>query len=142
MINTEELKAFVYDVIGAMHETHRELGAGLNESCYQEGFEMELAERGIAYRRELPFHPTYHGKVMKAKFLVDFLCKDGIIVECKAVTELLPDHRAQLFNYMHILKVPCGILVNFKPKFAIIERYFYDKDLDEIVTVDGKSLAL
>jgi hypothetical protein len=32
MINVEEYKKLMYDVIGAIHEVHCELGAGLNES--------------------------------------------------------------------------------------------------------------
>ena len=34
--------------------------------------------------------------------------------------------------------MPCGIIVNFYPKFATIERYFYDTDNREILTSDGK----
>ena len=30
--------------------------------------------------------------------------------------------------------MPCGIIVNFDPKFATIERYFYDTDNREILT--------
>ena len=65
---------------------------------------------------------------MEASFRIDFLCKDNIIVECKSVPKLIADHRAQLFNYMRLLKMPCGILVNFLPQFAEIERYFFDAE--------------
>ena len=34
--------------------------------------------------------------------------------------------------------MPCGIIVNFYPKFAAIERCFYDSDSREILTADGK----
>ena len=34
--------------------------------------------------------------------------------------------------------MPCGIIVNFYPKFATVERYFYDTDNREILTSDGK----
>ncbi len=56
---------------------------------------------------------------------------------CKAVSVLTSTHRAQLFNYMRLLKMPCGIIVNIYPKFATIERYFYDTDNREILTSDG-----
>lgn len=73
---------------------------------------------------------------MKSVFRVDFLCKDDIIVECKSVPRLIADHRAQLFNYMRLLKLPCGIIVNFMPQFAEIERYFYDEERQLIVPVN------
>jgi len=99
---------------------------------------MELADRGIPFEREKGFHPLYKGRPMDAEYRIDFLCKGDIIVECKAVSVLTSTHRAQLFNYMRLLKMPCGIIVNFYPKFATIERYFYDTDNREILTSDGK----
>jgi GxxExxY protein len=75
---------------------------------------------------------------MKAEYRVDFLCKGDIVVECKAVTEIVSNHRAQLFNYMRLLGCPCGIIVNFSPKFATIERYFYDVETNEIMGIDGR----
>ena len=38
---------------------------------------------------------------------------------------------------MRLLEKPCGILVNFLPKYDIIERYFYDKESKNILAVDG-----
>ncbi len=138
MVNIAQLKEHMYDVIGAIHEVHSELGAGLNEICYQEGLQMQLEEQGITYTREQSFHPTYHNKEMEALFRIDFLCKGDIIVECKSVSELTPSHRAQLFNYMRLLKKPCGILVNFAPNNYDIERYFYDIENNNIITIRGK----
>ena len=70
----DALKDYLYDVVGAIYETHRELGPGLNEYVYQEGLEMEFKARDIFYEREKEFHPTYHGEVMEATYRLDFLC--------------------------------------------------------------------
>ncbi len=75
---------------------------------------------------------------MDALFRVDFLCKGEIIIECKSVSELISGHRAQLFNYMRLLKKPCGILVNFAPRNYDLERYLYDRDSNNIINMDGK----
>ena len=138
MIDIEKQKDHIFDVVGALYEVHTELGPGLNEYCYQEGLRLQLEEQGILFQKELTIHPTYHGKNMESVYRVDFLCKDDIIVECKAVDELNADMRAQLFNYMRLLKRPCGIIVNFAGKKAIIERYFYDETSRDILTVDGR----
>ena len=137
MIDITVMKTLMYDVIGAIHNVHKELRAGLNEYCYQEGLQIELTEQEIPFVRELSFHPVYHDKPMDAEFRVDFLCKDNIIVECKAVSELIDVHRAQLFNYLRLLRKPCGILVNFAPNFATIERYLYDAGTNNILGMDG-----
>lgn len=68
MIDTIKYKQHIYDVVGAIHEVHKELGAGLNEYCYQEGFQIQLEENGIPFERELSFHPHYHGKEMSAEY--------------------------------------------------------------------------
>ena len=138
MKDLAKYKELMYDVVGAIHEVHKELGAGLNEICYQEGLEIQLIEQDIPYGRELAFNPTYHGRAMQSLFRLDFLCKEQIIVECKAVSELVTAHRAQLFNYMRLLKMPCGILVNFSPHYAAIERYLYDAENNCILTIDGR----
>ena len=138
MIDIVRLKEFIYDVVGAIHEVHHELGPGLNEYCYQEGLQMQLEEQGISFQREKSFHPKYHGRLMESLYRVDFLCKEDILVECKAVEEVVANHRAQLFNYMRLLECSCGILVNFAPQFATIERYFLDKENNRIVGTDGK----
>ena len=88
MTDISKYKQHIYDVVGAIHEVHKELGPGLNESCYQEGLQMQLEEQGISFQRELTFHPEYHGKRMEVTYRLDFLCKENIIIECKAVSEL------------------------------------------------------
>ena len=79
---------------------------------------------------------------MDAVYRVDFLCKGDIVVECKSVMELVNNHRAQLFNYMRLLQCPCGILVNFAPQFAVIERYFYDDEEMKILGVNGQTIHI
>ena len=138
MIDIPKLKDHVYDVVGALYEVHKELGAGLNENCYQEGLQIQLEELGIQYEKELTFHPRYHGKTMQTHYRIDFLCKGDIIIECKSVEALNSNHRAQLFNYMRLLNHPCGILVNFALKNADIQRFFYNTERKEIIDVYGR----
>ena len=138
-INT--LKNVMYPVIGAIYEVHKELGSGLNEYVYQEGLEMQLEDDNIAYEREIEYTPTYHNRMMTAKYRLDFVCMNQIIVECKAVEQLSVNHRAQLFNYMRLTKLPMGILVNFSQKSVVIERYFFDIQKNEIMSMDGTILT-
>jgi GxxExxY protein len=66
---------------------------------------------------------------------------DSIIIECKAVEQLTINHRAQLFNYMRLTKLPVGLLVNFSQKSAVIERYIYHHTTGEILSMDGSVLT-
>ena len=140
MIGLDELKDYSYDVIGALLAVKKELGPGLNEKVYQEGFAIELSAQGIPFEREKAIHPTYRGRPMSTIFYLDFFCKNGIIVELKAVKNLDKEHRAQLFNYMHLAQSTIGILVNFAPSYTDIERYYYDPDENVILNSEGKTL--
>lgn len=131
----------MYPIIGAIYEVHKELSPGLNEYVYQEGLAMQLEEEVIPYEREKEYTPIYHDRMMSAKYRLDFVCKGQIIVECKAVEKLTANHRAQLFNYMRLTKLPMGILVNFSQKSAVIERYFFDTQKNEIISIDGTVLT-
>ena len=46
---------------------------------------------------------------MKKRYIPDLLVLGGLVVELKAVTELAPEHEAQLFNYMRIARQPSVI---------------------------------
>jgi GxxExxY protein len=36
-----------------------------------------------------------------------------VLVEAKAVAEILPIHKVQLLSYLKLLNVPIGLLINF-----------------------------
>jgi GxxExxY protein len=36
-----------------------------------------------------------------------------VLVEAKAVEQILPVHKAQLLSYMKLLNIPLGLLINF-----------------------------
>lgn len=44
------------------------------------------------------------------------MIEDLIVLELKAVAELNDIHRAQILNYINLMKKPKGILVNFNVK--------------------------
>ena len=140
MIDLKTYKEECFDVMGAILNVKKELGPGLNEKIYQEGLALELTAMRIHYEREKVVHPVYRGVPMTSTFILDFYCKSTVIVELKSVVELNKDHRAQLFNYMHIVKPKVGILVNYAPLFAQIERYYYDPEKDQIINTDGKMI--
>ena len=140
-IDIVKLKEFIYPIVGAIYEVHRELGPGLNEYVYQEGLAMQLEEEHMMFEREKEYTPLYHKRIMNARYRLDFVCMDSIIIECKAVEQLTINHRAQLFNYMRLTKLPIGLLVNFSQKSAIIERYIYHHTTGEILSMDGSVLT-
>jgi GxxExxY protein len=94
-------------------EVHSQLGAGFLEAIYQEALATEFGMRGISFQREAKLSVNYKGIILEKHYFCDFLCYDKIVVECKSVKQLLPEHQAQLFNYLKATKLALGLLVNF-----------------------------
>jgi GxxExxY protein len=46
-------------------------------------------------------------------FTADILVKSAIIVELKAMKAILPEHQAQIINYLRATRIEVGLLINF-----------------------------
>lgn len=106
-------EALTEQVIGAAMEVHRQLGPGLMESVYQACLAHELYLRNIKSEREKPLPIVYKGAHLDCGYRLDFLVEEKVIVELKAVEQLLPIHEAQLLTYLKITGCKVGLLINF-----------------------------
>ena len=102
-----------YKLIGAAFEVYNEIGGGLLEEIYQQCLELELADRNIPYDSKKVLNVFYKNKKIDKVYVSDLVVYEGIVVELKSVKELLPEHEAQLFNYLRITKSAVGYLINF-----------------------------
>jgi GxxExxY protein len=102
-----------YEITGACFEVYKEKGSGFLESVYQECLEMEFADKKIPFKAQPSLALTYKGRPLKSKFMPDFICFEKIVVELKAVSGLIDEHRAQIQNYLRATKLKLGLLVNF-----------------------------
>lgn len=102
-----------YAIQGAIFEVYRQMGCGFLESVYQECLEIEFRERSIPYVSQQDLQLFYKGRMLKQRYIPDFICYDQIIVELKAVKQVAPEHKAQVLNYLKASKMKLGILVNF-----------------------------
>ena len=100
-------------VIGACIEVHRELGAGLLESAYEECLCCELSLRDIPYQRQLSLPVTYKGRRLDCGYVVDLIVDQKVLLELKAVEELHPVFDAQLLTYLRLANLRVGLIVNF-----------------------------
>ena len=107
------LDDLTYEVIGAAIEVHQELGPGLLESVYEACMMHELELRGIKAQRQASVPINYKGKIINADLKCDLLVEDCLVVELKAVLQLLPIFEAQVITYSRLLKVPKALLINF-----------------------------
>ena len=102
-----------YAIIGACFEIYKNKGCGFHEPIYHECLEIEFEFQRIPFLSKPPQTLQYRGRTLVQTFSPDFICYDKIIVEIKAVSELIDEHRAQLLNYLSATGCKLGLLVNF-----------------------------
>ena len=100
-------------IIGAAIEVHRVLGPGLLESTYMPCLQLELTTGKLQFVAQRAVPIRYKGLELDAKYRIDLLVEDVVVVEVKSVDSLLPVHQAQVLTYMRLTNCPAGLLINF-----------------------------
>ena len=121
----------VYAIIGAAHDVHKELHHGLSEAIYEECLCMELKELGLRAENQVDLPVYYKGQLLEKRYRLDIVVEEDVIIELKAVEEVISEHRAQLFNYLRIMQKPIGLLINFG-KSVYVEKYCYDAETNDV----------
>ena len=102
-----------YPIIGACFAVYKNKGCGFHEPVYHECLEIELEFQGISFLSKPLQALQYRGRTLLQTFAPDFLCYEKIILEIKAVSALVDEHRAQVLNYLSATGCKLGLLVNF-----------------------------
>jgi GxxExxY protein len=92
---------------------HRALGPGLLESIYEECLAAEFDLRGMSFERQRAVSVEYKGRQLDAALRIDLFVEGCIVVELKAVEQLLPIHDAQLLTYLRLTGRCVGLSINF-----------------------------
>lgn len=115
----DEIDQITGAIIGAAIEVHRALGPGLLESAYRTCLVYELRQRGWMVESEKPLPVIYKGVELDCGYRLDLVVESTVIVELKAVEEVIPIHRAQLLSYLRLAGKSLGLLINFNVKILV-----------------------
>ena len=116
-----DIDEITYQIRGAIFEVNRVLGAGFLEKVYENALLVELRDRGLNAKGQVPLKVLYKEKPV-GEYFVDILVEDQVIVELKTVEQLKKIHEAQLLNYLKATGIKVGLLVNFSGEKADIKR--------------------
>lgn len=100
-------------IIGAAIEVHRQLGPGLLENAYQNALAYEMHLKNIPFEPQKSIPVIYKGVALDCDYRVDFLVGDLVIVELKAVDQVIDVHKAQVLTYLKLTGCSLGLLINF-----------------------------
>lgn len=133
-----------YKLMGAAFEVYNEKGFGLAEEIYQECLEIELTSRAIPFRSRPELKCFYKGRELKKRYLPDLFVFECLVAELKSVSQILPEHEAQLINYMRITRQPVGYLINFGHKDTLEWKRFILSEFIpiETISVNERRLAV
>ncbi|MGB0992038.1 MAG: GxxExxY protein [Akkermansiaceae bacterium] len=99
-------------VIGCAMRVHRQLGCGFCESVYRNALLHELALEGVKAEAERKIEVRYKNAIV-GSFAADLCIGEELIIELKAVHNLITAHEVQLVNYLTATGINHGLLLNF-----------------------------
>ena len=110
----EETNQLTEQIIGAAIEVHRDLGPGLLESAYQRAMAHEFTLRKIPFVEQKLCSVRYKDLLIEDAYRLDFLVGEKVVVELKAIDDLLGVHEAQVLTYLRFSSCRIGLLFNFR----------------------------
>lgn len=106
-------------LIKAFFQVYNTLGHGFIEKVYENAMVIEARKLGLNIKQQVPIQVSYGGKTI-GEYCVDLIADNKVIVELKVAKKLVPEHEAQLLNYLKSTAYEVGLLLNFgeRPEFS------------------------
>jgi GxxExxY protein len=99
-------------ILGAFYAVHSELGFGFLERVYANSLAVLLERAGLRVDRQVSFEVIFHGQSV-GNYRADLMVEGRVVVEVKAGRSIIPQHSAQLLNYLRASQLKVGLLLNF-----------------------------
>jgi len=113
-------------IIYSFYNVYNKLGYGFLEKVYENALVVEFAKVGLSTKTQLPLIVLYDETIV-GDYFCDLLVDNKVIVEIKAARCLLPEHEAQLLNYLKAADIEVGLLLNFGPKPEVRRKAYSNK---------------
>ncbi len=119
---------FTRHVLACGIKVHKFTGVGLLENAYEKLFAHELRKNGFSVRRQATLPVVYDGETVELGYTADLILDGRLIIEIKAVAQLLPVHDAQLLTYLKLSGITLGLLINFhaQPLMKGVKRLVFN----------------
>lgn len=102
-----------YKILGACFEVYKQKGSGFTEPVYQECLAIEFEIQKISFVAQPKIQLEYKGRVLDQFFKPDFICYNKVIIEIKAISDLVEANKSQTLNYLNATNFELALLVNF-----------------------------
>jgi GxxExxY protein len=120
-LEDREFQQVTYEVMEVIFKVHNEMGRLFDEPVYQRA----VAHRIEGALIEVPVRVSFESFVKE--YYLDLLVRHGALFEFKVAEATHDRHRGQLLNYLLLLQLPHGKLVNFRNE--LVEHEFVNAPL-------------
>ncbi len=112
-LDAAAFEALDYRVMGHSYASQNELGRLCDECAYKADLKARLLADGFhSVLTEVPVTVTHRD--FAKKYYLDLVADDALY-ELKTDAAFVGEHEAQLLNYLFLLRIPRGKLLNFRP---------------------------
>ena len=108
-----QTNAVAKQIVDGAYRVHRTLGPGLLEHVYEVCLAHELKKRGLSVQQQLVLPIFYDEIRLDTGLRLDMLIDGSVIIELKAVEQVIPVHRAQVLTYLKLTGHRLAMLINF-----------------------------
>ena len=105
-------KELSHRIIAAAFEVHNKLGPGFPEKIYDEAMNRELPLHGVTVESQKRIVVLYNDNPL-SEFVLDKVADRRVILEIKAVSQILPVHKQQALSYLKATGLKLAIVINF-----------------------------
>ncbi len=134
MIENMKHEEITDKVIKIFYKVYNTLGYGFLEKVYEKAMIIEFNKMDLKYENQYPIKVYYEGNII-GDYIADFIIEDVIIIEIKAIRELLDQNINQLLNYLTSTDKEVGLLLNYG-KQPEVKRKIYNNELKKSVNVE------
>ena len=123
--NIKELNEITRKIIGCAYTVAHVLRPGFLERVYHNALAIELLKTGLRAETSVE-RDVYYDGISVGHYEIDLWVENAVIIEVKAVKQLVSAHAAQLLHYLTMTHSPVGLLINFGTSRVAINRYMKD----------------
>lgn len=112
-LSKDEFGKLDFDVMSHAFACHSALGRLADEQIYKGDFASRLSQAGFQTQVEVPTTASF--RTFSKSYSIDLVVNERAVYELKAIPQLTERHAGQLMNYLLLLGVDRGKLINFRP---------------------------
>jgi GxxExxY protein len=117
-------------IIKAFYNVYNALGFGFLEKVYENAMMIELQSMNLRCDKQQQLDVFFKNQKV-GEYYADIIVEGKVILELKAAETLIPEHQAQLLNYLKATEIEVGLLLNFG-KIPQIKREIFQNQFKSI----------